>query len=60
MSMTFKRHYPLLILLAFVTISLVLGLGDQHIVAYSIPDNETNIHLAQTGISNALATFGMH
>lgn len=60
MSMTFKRHYPLILLLAFVTISLVLGLGDQRIVAYSIPNHEPNIYLAQTGISNMLATFGIH
>jgi spore coat protein CotH len=38
-SLTFKRHYRLLILLSMVLSTLVLGLGSQRIVAYTVPGN---------------------
>jgi hypothetical protein len=34
----FKRHYRLLLLLALVAVVLVVGAGDQRIVAYSAQD----------------------
>ena len=34
----FKRHYKLLLLLALVAAVLILGAGDQRIVAYSLQD----------------------
>jgi hypothetical protein len=34
----FKRHYKLLLLLALVVAGLVVGMGDQPIVAYSVQD----------------------
>jgi conjugal transfer/entry exclusion protein len=33
-----KRHYKLLLLLALVFVGLVVGMGDQPIVAYSVQD----------------------
>jgi len=40
MSLTFKRHYKLLVLLALVAAVLVVGLGDQRIVAYTLQGND--------------------
>jgi spore coat protein CotH len=37
MSLTFKRHYRLLVLLALILTILTLGLGNQRIVAYTVP-----------------------
>jgi hypothetical protein len=34
----FKRHYKLLLLLALVVAGLIVGMGDQPIVAYSVQD----------------------
>ena len=34
----FKRHYKLLLLLALVVAGLIVGMGDQPIVAYSLQD----------------------
>ena len=36
----FKRHYKLLLLLASVVAGLIVGMGDQSIVAYSVQDTE--------------------
>jgi hypothetical protein len=35
-SLTFKRHYKLLVLLTLVVAVLIIGAGDQPIVAYSV------------------------
>lgn len=40
MSLRFKRHYKLLVLLALLACGLILGLGDQRIVAYTVPGSE--------------------
>lgn len=37
MSLTFKRHYPLLLILLMVTLLLTAGLGNQRIIAYTVP-----------------------
>ncbi|OQA23635.1 MAG: Inner spore coat protein H [Chloroflexi bacterium ADurb.Bin360] len=37
MSLTFKRHYPLLVILLVATLLLTAGLGNQRIIAYSVP-----------------------
>jgi spore coat protein CotH len=37
MSLTFKRHYRLLVLLALTLTILTLGMGNQRIVAYTVP-----------------------
>jgi hypothetical protein len=36
----FKRNYKLLLLLALVVAVLIVGAGDQHIVAFSLKDTE--------------------
>ena len=64
MDLTFKRNYHLLVLLAMLTISLILFLGDQRIVAYTIPADmpgtEQSAHIAQAEISSLLQVLGMH
>ncbi|MBM3133690.1 MAG: hypothetical protein FJZ89_00025 [Chloroflexi bacterium] len=40
MSLTFQRHYKLLVILALVVAVLVVGLGDQRIVAYTLQGND--------------------
>lgn len=36
-SLTFRRHYPLLLALLVVTVVLAIALGDQRIIAYTTP-----------------------
>jgi hypothetical protein len=40
MSLKFKRHYKLVMMLVLVSVTLILGLGDQRIVAYTVPGSE--------------------
>ena len=40
MSLQFKRHYFLLVLLALITLGLVLGLGSQRITAHTVHGNQ--------------------
>lgn len=54
MNLTFKRHYPLLVWLALAAIGLILGLGDQRIVAYAA-QGDAPIQIAQL-----LTTLGIH
>ena len=35
MALKLKRHYKLLVLLALIAVVLVLGLGNQRIIAYT-------------------------
>ncbi len=64
MSLRFKRHFHLIALFALFAILLILGLGDQRIVAYTVQGNEQavtqSIHLAQGGIAGFLASLGIH
>jgi hypothetical protein len=46
--MKFKRHYKLLLLLALVVVGLIVGMGDQPIVAYSVQDT---VQVAETVIT---------
>ena len=39
MSLRFKRHYKLIILLVLVSAVLILGFGDRPIIAYTIDDS---------------------
>jgi hypothetical protein len=50
MSLRFKRHYKLLVLLALVAAVLILGLGDQRIIAYTVPVNE---QVVEQGINDS-------
>jgi hypothetical protein len=61
MNLEFKRHYRLIALLALAAILLILGLGDQRIIAYTAQGNEQAvIRLAQAGISGWLNALGIH
>jgi hypothetical protein len=64
MSLTFKRHYHLIVLLTLAGVLLILGLGDQRIVAYTLQGNahvvEQGIYLARSEISSVLFTLGIH
>jgi hypothetical protein len=61
MSLTFRRHYHLIVLFVLLAMVLILGLGDQRIVAYTIPDNEPIAgYLAQTRIAGLLYALGIH
>ena len=40
MSLKFRRHFKLVVLLALVAVVLILGMGDQRIVAYTIQGSE--------------------
>jgi spore coat protein CotH len=48
MSLKFKRHYKLLVLLVLVSAVLILGVGNQGIIAYTVQDNE---QLVEQGIT---------
>lgn len=37
MSLKFKRHHPILAALVLLALLLTLGLGEQRIVAYTLP-----------------------
>ena len=56
MSLTFKRHYKLLVLLVLLLISLVLGLGSQRIIAYTVPGDLSVLAAAST-FENQVALF---
>ena len=36
MSLKFKRYYPIIILLAGILVFLVLALGDQYVISYTL------------------------
>ena len=46
MSLKLKRHYRLFVMLALVAAVLILGLGDQRIVAYTVQDNGYKLAMA--------------
>lgn len=64
MSLNSKRHCHLIVWLGLIAVSLILGLGNQRIVAYSAQSNalvaQQGIYLAQAGISGLLSTLGVH
>lgn len=37
MSLRFRRHYKLIVLLVMLSLVLTVGLGDQPIIAYTVP-----------------------
>jgi spore coat protein CotH len=49
MRLKFQRHYKLLVLLAVVSLVLTLGLGEQRIIAYTVPGRSA---VAVQGIDN--------
>jgi len=61
MNLAFRRHYHLLVWLALAAIGLILGLGNQPIIAYSAQGDEQVVAtLAQTEITHLLTTLGIH
>ncbi|MBI5649449.1 MAG: hypothetical protein HZC40_03225 [Chloroflexi bacterium] len=61
MNLTFQRHYHLIGLFVLIAIILILGFGDQRIVAYTMPSNEPIIRaLAQIEISGLLNSLSIH
>jgi hypothetical protein len=56
MSLKFKRHYRLLVLLALVAAVLILGLGDQRIIAYTLQGSEPVVEQGLND-SNAVTLF---
>ncbi len=63
MSLPFKRYYYLIVLLVLVAVLLIVGLGEQRIVAYTTQTNESamvNIRLAQARFTDLLYALGIH
>jgi spore coat protein CotH len=56
MRLMFKRHYKLLVLLALVLGLLTFGLGNQRIIAYTVPGNLSVVQ-ASTNSTNDIALF---
>ncbi len=54
MNLNFKRHYHLFVWLALAALGLILGLGDQRIVAYTAQSD------APIQIAHLLTTLGIH
>ncbi len=46
MSLRFKRHYKLLLLLVLASALFIAGAGDERIVAYSVPGGEQAVEQA--------------
>lgn len=59
MSMTFKRHYPILILVSVVLGLLAFVLGKQRVIAYTTENDESEQSLPISGydISNSIDIF---
>ena len=56
MSLMLKRHYMLLILLVLIPGLLTLGMGDQRIIAYTVPGNLSVVE-ASADYTNSVALF---
>jgi len=59
MSLRFKRHYKLLLLLVLVSTVLIAGVGDERIIAYnySVPGGEQVIEQAMSSIDVDVTTL---
>jgi hypothetical protein len=62
MNLNFRRHYYLIVWLILITITLILGMGDQRIVAYTLQGSESlaaqGIYLAR--LAEWLSALDMH
>lgn len=56
MSLTFKRHYKLLLLLVLLPVLLVLGLGNQRIIAYTVR-GDLSVLAAASNFENQVNLF---
>ncbi|HSQ17302.1 MAG TPA: CotH kinase family protein [Anaerolineales bacterium] len=57
MSLTFKRHYPLLVLLVLVTLGLSLGIGNQRVTAIDSASSAVTIQAAGLDVPNEVSLF---
>ena len=57
MSLRFKRHYPLLLLLIGVLAFLTLALGNQRIIAYTTQTSRQGVRKSAINYTNAVALF---
>ncbi len=57
MSLRVRRHYKLFVALTALATLLVLGLGDQRIVAYSVADDEQVLQQAASYGSSVVRFF---
>jgi len=58
MSLRFKRHYKLIILLVLMSAVLIMGFGNQRIIAYTVDDSSlwtggTPSEVAQAGTASS-------
>jgi hypothetical protein len=53
MSLRFKRHYRLLVMLVLASTLLIAGVGDERIIAYSVPSGEQAVEqtISITGVT---------
>ncbi len=59
MSLRFKRHYKLLVLLVLLSVVLLAGWGDQRIVAYTIESGGPEMaQVVHAGSANAILEPG--
>jgi len=57
MSLKLKRHYKLIVMLVLLSAVLIVGAGDQPIIAYTIPDGGQAV---DQGIASAVATLNSY
>ena len=57
MSLQFKRHYPLIVLLLVVTLVLGVGLGNQRVIAYDSADSAVEVAVEGFDYVNDVALF---
>lgn len=54
MSLKFRRHFKLVVLLMLMSAVLILGFGDQRITAYTVQSDEQTVEI---GIGNQVTLF---
>ena len=53
MSLKFKRHYKLIVMLVLFSAVLIVGAGDQPIIAYTIDDSGQAVDQGIAGVAAA-------
>lgn len=57
MSLQYKRHYPLIVLLVVILLGLTLGLGGQRVIAYDTANSPAVVPADGIDFLNAVALF---
>ena len=57
MSLKFKRHYKLIVMLVLFSAVLIVGAGDQPINAYTIQDSGQAVDQGIAGAAAALSSY---